>query len=284
MKTTLVPILFVAATGCVSAGKYDDALAESQRLRERVGEQARINQGQRAELARLERELAAAKQKSQLVEKRLNGSLDEATAMNAGLRSELERLGKDVDKLLADRGTLGSALDDARRRLDELRRAQAASEARATLFRSLAMKLKKMIDAGELRVLLRDGRMVLSLPNEVLFDSGKAKIKPGGRQALDQVSAVLAGIQGREFQIAGHTDNEPIRVSGYASNWELSSARALEVVKLMISLGIPAANVSAAGYGEFDPIGDNATDEGRARNRRIEITLVPNIDELVSVP
>jgi chemotaxis protein MotB len=283
MKTPLGLVLVLAATGCVSAAKYDDALAESQRLREKVGAEARVNQGRKAELARLDRELQAAKQKSQALDQRQH-ELDEATAMNASLRAELERLGKDVDKLLADRGTLGSALDDARRRLDELRRAQAASEARATLFRSLAIKLKKMIDAGELRVLLRDGRMVLSLPNEVLFDSGKAKIKPGGRQALDQVSSVLTGIQGREFQVAGHTDNEPIRISGYPSNWELSTARALEVVKLMISLGIPAANVSAAGYGEFDPVGDNGTGEGRAQNRRIEITLVPNIDEMVSVP
>jgi chemotaxis protein MotB len=287
-------VVLIAGTGCVSTGKYDEALAESQRLRQELGSEARTSEARRVELARVTRQLAVAQTKSLDLEQRLAAAidtsrgnqrqLDDATAMNASLRTELERLGKDVDKLLADRGTLGTALEDARRRLDELRRAQAASESRAALFRSLALKLKRMIDAGELRILLRDGRMALQLSNDVLFDSGKSRIKTTGRQALEQIAAVLTSISDREFQVAGHTDNQPIRVSGYASNWELSTARALEVVKLMIGLGMDPGKVSAAGYSEFDPIADNSSEDGRARNRRIEITLVPNIDEIVAVP
>jgi chemotaxis protein MotB len=141
-----------------------------------------------------------------------------------------------------------------------------------------------MIDAGELRIALRDGRMMLVLPTDVLFDSGKAVVKPAGRRALEQVGVALASLSEREFQVAGHTDNEPIRVSGYASNWQLSTARALEVVEILMERGVAAQRLSAAGYGEFDAIADNDSVEGRARNRRIEITLVPNIDELVAVP
>jgi chemotaxis protein MotB len=204
--------------------------------------------------------------------------------MNASMRNELGRLGKDVDGLLADKGALAADLADAKKRLDALRRAQAATEARAALFRSLALKLHKMIDAGELRIALRDGRMMLVLPTDVLFDSGKAVVKPNGRRALEQVASVLSGLGQRRFQVAGHTDNEPIRISGYASNWALSTARALEVVVFLIERGMPPSSLSAAGYGEFDLIASNDNVEGRAKNRRIEITLVPNIDELVEVP
>src|SRR5690606_36356157 len=101
---------------------------------------------------------------------------------------------------------------------------------------------------------------------------------------LSQLAAALSGTQARRFQVAGHTDDEPIRFSGYSSNWELSSARALEVVRLLVQGGMRADALSAAGYAEFDPVAGNDTAEGKARNRRIEITLQPNIDELVAVP
>jgi chemotaxis protein MotB len=287
-------LLLLGSVGCVSQGKYDEALAESQRLRENVRAVSESDAARSRELAQLKQELAKAKLTRLDLDRRLGlaedssaqrkRDLDDETAMNAGLRTELERLGKNVDKLLADRGTLGKALDDAKKRLDELRRAQAAAEARAALFRNLALKLKKMIDAGELSVVLRDGRMVLVLPNDVLFDSGRAKLKPAGQKALEQVAAVLVTLEGRDFQVAGHTDNEPIKVSGYQSNWALSTARALDVVALLAKAKVPETHLSAAGYGEFNPVADNASDDGRAKNRRIEITLQPRIDELVAVP
>ena len=95
---------------------------------------------------------------------------------------------------------------------------------------------------------------------------------------------MLATLEGRRFQIAGHTDDEPIRVSGFSSNWQLSAERALEVVGVLIECGMQPETLSAAGYGEFDPLSPNDTAENKAHNRRIEITLQPNIDEIVSVP
>jgi chemotaxis protein MotB len=118
----------------------------------------------------------------------------------------------------------------------------------------------------------------------VLFDSGKAEIKAGGKEALGQVAAALAAFEGRRFQVAGHTDNVPIRHSGFISNWQLSADRALEVVNFMIQEGMKPEALSAAGYGEYDPVADNGSAEGKAKNRRIEITLQPNIDDFVAVP
>jgi chemotaxis protein MotB len=88
----------------------------------------------------------------------------------------------------------------------------------------------------------------------------------------------------RRFQIAGHTDNVKIQTPRFPSNWELSTARAVEVLKLLIDAGMDAKGISAAGYGEFAPVASNDAADGRARNRRIEIALVPNLEELVQLP
>ena len=95
---------------------------------------------------------------------------------------------------------------------------------------------------------------------------------------------MLATLADRRFQVAGHTDDVPIDTDRFPSNWELSTARALEVTRFLIGHGLKSTNVSAAGYAEFDPVASNADPHGRAKNRRIEITLQPNIDEMVAVP
>jgi chemotaxis protein MotB len=141
-----------------------------------------------------------------------------------------------------------------------------------------------MIDAGDLAITLRDGRMVLRLPNDVLFDSGRAELKVAGKTTLSQVASVLATIPGRHFQVAGHTDDEPIRRSPFRSNWDLSAARALEVTRFLVGEAVDPHALSAAGYGEFDPVAPNDVLAGRALNRRTEITVQPNIDEIVAVP
>jgi chemotaxis protein MotB len=210
--------------------------------------------------------------------------LDSAIAENEQLRKELTRLGKNADSLLAEKGSLASALTDAKKRLDELRRAQAAAEARAALFKQLALKFHRMIDAGDLKVVLRNGHMVIQLANDVLFESGRTEIKPRGQDSLRQVATILKTIPDRRFQIAGDTDNVPIQTTLFPSNWELSTRRAVEVVHFLIAQGMRPDVLSAAGYGEVDPIASNDTAEGRMKNRRIEIALEPNINELVSVP
>ena len=83
--------------------------------------------------------------------------------------------------------------------------------------------------------------------------------------------------------VAGHTDNQPIRTAEFKNNWFLSTARANSVVQFMIKQGFPAKNLAAAGYGEFDPVAKNDTDDNRELNRRIEIILVPNLEELPSL-
>ena len=297
MNKTVGLVLVMAALGsgaCVPTGKYDAAVKDArdahsadqqhqEELTKAQAEVARLN-GAITELQGRIADREAALATVQGSARDLQRKIDDAIAENKELRAELQKLGKNADALLAEKGSLSGALADAKARLEELRKAQAASDARAALFRQLALKFQKMIDAGQLKVVLRNGRMVLQLSNDVLFDSGKTVVKPDGKQALAQVATVLRTLTDRHFQVAGDTDNKPIDTAQFPSNWELSTRRAVEVVRFLVAQQMRPELLSAAGYGEFDPIAGNDTPEGRAKNRRIEISLQPNIDELVSLP
>jgi chemotaxis protein MotB len=287
-----------ALVGCVSQGKYDAAVRDAaiERSQRQTIEQVALRDQQafRADVARLYQELAEAKVALATAEQEVEfaggiamacgEALDESMSANDELHEQLAKLGKDVDQLAASKVELTGSLERARAGLEELRRAQADAENRAALFREIAQRLRRMLDAGELNITLRSGRMVLALPSDILFDSGKAKIAPQGRRALGEVGGVLATLPGRRFQVSGHTDTDPIRISGFASNWDLSSARALEVVRVLIESGMKPAALSAAGYAEFDPVSANDSAQNKARNRRIEIVLQPNIDEVIELP
>lgn len=268
----IVPFLFILPSlGCgVSTERYEAALKSAADAKR---DQQASHQKDSADLQVLTKRAAD-----------LQKQLDDATAEDAKLRAELTRQGTNVDALLTERGTLAKALQESRARLEELRRAQAAAEGRAQLYRDVALRLKQMVDAGDLSISLRDGRMVLQLPNDVLFDSGHVEIKARGQSTLKEVAAVLKTIPGRRFQIAGHTDNVPIENARFPSNWELSSARGIQVVRFLIGQGMSATVLAAAAYGEFDPVATNNDPAGRAKNRRIEITVQPNVNEILAVP
>jgi chemotaxis protein MotB len=196
------------------------------------------------------------------------------------LTKKLESLGQDVSRLETERGNLGGELETAKKRMEDLRKAQAQAEARASQFRKLVSQFKQLTDAGKLQVELRENRMIVRLGDQILFDPGKTELKKEGEDALRQVTDVLKEIPNRNFQVAGHTDNIPIKSKRFRSNWDLSTARAVEVVNFMISSGMEPKRLSAAGYADQSPVAANDTSENKAKNRRIEITLVPNLDDL----
>jgi chemotaxis protein MotB len=173
--------------------------------------------------------------------------------------------------------------DEQKSQLEEAKRAVQEAQERGKLLEDLQTKFKRMIDAGHLKVTTRHGRVVLQLRNDVLFDTGEADVKPDGKAAIEEVAATLRGVGGKRFQVAGHTDNQPIvtkKKELYPTNWELSAARAISVVKLLVAHGVDPGMLSAAGYAAFDPVAANGTPDGQAKNRRIEITLVPHVSEL----
>ena len=186
-------------------------------------------------------------------------SLAELVKRRAGLREEVERM------------TAALAQLGAR---------QLAAERRVAEYRDMLSRFRKLIDAGTLDVRIARGRMVLTMPVDILFPSGSTKLSSEGSRALVEIGAVLAGIAGKKFQIEGHTDTVPIHTERFASNWELAAGRALVVTHALIDAGVGPGQLSAASFAEYEPRASNVEEAGRGLNRRIEIVVVPDLAEL----
>ena len=275
------------ASGCVTTGAYNAKVSELEGVTAQHDREAHDReealQAQVTDLTAKLKATQAQLTQAQADQQALQKKLDDTTALAGELRKRLEKLGQNVEKLTSEKGALAQGLEDAKTRLEELRKQKQAAEARAATFRSLIERLRSMIDSGQLKVIIRDGRMLIALSNDVLFDSGKTTIKPAGQDALAKVAQVLATIPDRHFLVDGHTDNVPIHSQRFPSNWELSTARAVDVVNFMVSKGVKPEVLTAAGQAEFDPVAPNDSADHRAQNRRIEIVLQPNLSELPSM-
>ena len=217
----------------------------------------------------------------------LQASLDKLTADNKAYQDKVQQLTLQNQGLAEKLRQLGVNVEDQKRSLEEqnklveeLKARDRQAQQRLATFRAMVERFQKMIESGKLRVRIVRGRMVVELAENILFDSGSAELKKEGQAALTEVASVLASIQDRDFQIAGHTDNIPIKSAKFPSNWHLSTARALTVGTFLASHGVPPVRLSAAGYADTQPAASNDTAEGRQQNRRIEIVLMPNLDEL----
>ncbi len=196
------------------------------------------------------------------------------------LNEQIKNLEEELANLALGKDQLTDKLKDKEKLLRELMQKEAAAKKRLATFKKMLKKFQSLIKSGKLNVKIRRGKMVLELPSAVLFESGKADLSEDGQKTLEEVAGILVSIRKREFQVSGHTDNVPIKSSKFASNWELSTARAVTVVKFLQSHKLNPKNLSAAGYSEYQPAATNANDKGKAQNRRIEIVLMPNLDEL----
>jgi chemotaxis protein MotB len=234
-------------------------------------------------------------------------TVDAANALevdNTRLKNELAAAGKRNDQLTADRaelerllaarsGELGKTIAELRQRVDalgsenirlaqELADAQKAREEKvaelSSTYEQLVDKMKGEIAKGQVTISELKGKLTVNMVDAILFDSGKAEIKADGLVVLGKVIEILKDVNDKAIRIEGHTDAMPITgtlAQRYPTNWELSAARAINVARYLQKQAINPAVLSAAGFGEFKPVADNATVEGRAKNRRIEIVLVP---------
>ena len=258
-------------TGCVKRSTYRNALADAQSvelgLRSDLQASWEREDSLEADIATLETQI---------------DSLEDNLADLRGQRQDLQdRLGSAAEEvhrlevLLSDQGTEYEQLQD---RLEALRAIEAEVRERNQIYEDVLARFRSLISGGQLNVAIVRGRMVIQLPQDVLFASGSATLGAEGRSTLTQVGSVLSELDDRTFQVEGHTDNVPISTSQFPSNWELSSARALSVVRVLIDAGVNPENLSGAGYGEYQPVASNDDREGRRLNRRIEIVMLPNLD------
>lgn len=255
MRSVILPLLLITSAGCVTQGTYDALKMENDK-----------------NLAALtEREQALAQRERDLDDARNALKKEQAVAQAlAAKMAELEAALGDTQK---DKSALENALADLRKR-------KAEAEARIADYKSLLAKFKTLIDAGKLKVSIREGRMLVELATDILFRSGSATLSKDGKVAITEVSGLLKSIPDRKFQVEGHTDNVPTNGAGYKTNWELASARALTVLKAMTESGMPPERISAASFGETKPARANDTPENKASNRRIEIVVVPDLSSL----
>ncbi|MDD5291603.1 MAG: OmpA family protein [Candidatus Omnitrophica bacterium] len=149
----------------------------------------------------------------------------------------------------------------------------------------LEEKLKKEIASKEVSLSMQDKGLVVTFLSEVLFDSGKAIIRSQAYESLNKVGEVLlTSASGMNVGIEGHTDNQPIKLSTWESNWELSGARAKSVLTYLIKKGVGPERLSFIGYGEYRPVASNGTKEGRQKNRRVEIVILPTMTKTKEMP
>lgn len=214
-----------------------------------------------------------------------------AEADYADALAEIEALRNQLAERTSNLDSLGADLDAQKQALKEYEGRLRYLEEIRLKFERLQEKLAKLTRLG-LKVEVRDNRMVIQLPGDVLFDSGKDRLRKEGEDIVLQVAQIIAEdeeLRTRQFQVAGHTDDRALRGGYFGDNWGLSALRARSVLVLLTTPvrdgggGLAPRNWSAAGYGSTAPIAENTTEEGRARNRRVELVVQPNVEEMIDI-
>jgi chemotaxis protein MotB len=253
----------LAVAGC---GHTDEEMAAKQR-----------------EVDKLSADLQAAK--AQMTQDQARYS--DATNEIEKLKDDLKAAGLNVQQSRADADRLKQALAEYKQRADQL----AAIEQR---FRDLKSRLDKLTQIG-LKVVVRNNRMVIQLPGDILFDSGKDELKQGGKDVLGQVAEVVRNdkdLNARNFQVAGHTDNQKYPAGGaFHDNWGLSLARSRQVLIFLIGTppkggGLDPKHWAAVGYGDTDPVSgtiEQQSKEDQQKNRRVELVVQPNVEEMLNL-
>jgi len=214
------------------------------------------------------------------------------------LKRQLEQMGVNLDdlstqvnqtatekqQLAQSMAELQAALDEYKRRAEQLERVKARYE-------ELQKKLSKLVELG-LKVEIRHNRMVIRLPGDVLFASGSDKLSDKGEKVVLDVAEVIrkdAQLRARYFQVAGHTDHVPLKGGPFGDNWGLSAMRARAVLLALVKPekekggGLDPQKLHAAGYGETDPVSADKSDAGRKNNRRVELVLMPDVEEMLDL-
>jgi chemotaxis protein MotB len=235
---------------------------------------------------------------------KLNAELKTAKAQLASDQSKFNETQTELEHLRDQLKITGAKskeeADRLRMALDEYKERAARLAIIEGRFKELRSKLEKLNAIG-LKVVVRDNRMVIQLPGDILFDSGKAELRVQGKDALSQVAEIIGkdkDLKARHFQVAGHTDNVKYGGGPFNDNWGLSLARARGVLLFLIAPatpdkagkiqggGMPVKNWAASGYGENDPfVGtlEAQTNDERQKNRRVELVVQPNVDEMLSL-
>jgi chemotaxis protein MotB len=224
-------------------------------------------------LAKVNEADATSKQLAALTEE--NASLKKEIANLTGQRDDLLKSASGNRQKIADLEAENTKLKG---NLAQLKQKSQEVEAASSTYKNLLKEMKAEIAQGEITITELKGKLTMDVVDKILFASGEAKVKKEGLHVLKRVVDILKNMKDKNIRIEGHTDN--VKIAGhlirvYPTNWELSAARALNVTRYLQEQGIDPKIISATAFGEYQPLADNDTPEGRAKNRRIAIILLP---------
>lgn len=258
-----IPLVAITFSSCVASRKYKDALAREQVLSE---QNAQLN----SNISQLNNTIAT-----------LNTKLSDVQNENGRLISQVDAAGKNASELGQLANKTQQQLQEERQRLERM---QQLMDQQRKAIEGLRQKMTKALmnfKPEELTVAVKKGKVYVSLQESLLFPSGSAEVNPRGKEALGKLAQALNSNPEISVLIEGHTDSIPIR-GKYQDNWALSTARATSIVRILTdTYKVDPVRVTASGRSRYEPVDTNATPEGRARNRRTEIILAPQLDELM---
>jgi len=205
----------------------------------------------------------------------LTSQNDALQAQMKGCTAEVTGLKKDKDMALMEKDALQAKVNELTQKAEKAEQLEKATQT----YQDLQKKLEKEIQEGQVQIKEMKDRLTMTMVDKIIFPSGSAEISKEGKKVLDKVVSIIKDIKDKRIQVEGHTDNVKIvsvLKKRFPTNWELSTARATEVVRyLQETGGVDPQLLSATGYAEYMPVAPNDTDEGKHKNRRIEIVLLP---------
>lgn len=284
----------LALTGCVSTKTYKVALEESAGRKTQLDQTQKDLDNSRQENAKLKKDMEDSKAALGREISSLKSQLQELSSKGIMTSREIEALKQERESLLASDKSKAQEISALKQESDYLKRENERLQVKTgelskekekelanvkSTYENLVKEMQKEIEQGDIKITQAVDRLSVNLVEKILFDSGKAEIKPAGLKILKRVGDILKGISDKQIRVEGHTDNVQIGARirhKFPTNWELSTARASNVVRyLQDKVGVDPKMLSAAGFSEYKPVASNDTDEGKAQNRRIEIVLLP---------
>ena len=271
-KTMLLIVGIILLTGCVTNKKYETSLnnastlqAEKEDLEKRLQDTMKRLKRETSDRESLEQDMAI-----------LKVNRDDLVRDKESLLQINHDLNETVAKLSQEK--LETIKDKDRTIIELVKEKEKAIAQLKGTYDNLVSELNEEIKKGEIEVIQLKDKLTLSMVEKILFDSGSAAIKQNGKDVLARVADILGSIHDKQIRIEGHTDNVqigPVLAKKFPTNWELSTTRSTTVVRYLQQQGVDPIFLSAAGYSEYSPVDTNETEEGKARNRRIEIVLIP---------
>jgi len=208
-------------------------------------------------------------------------STDAYKKLETGKNDEIAELQKQKASLEQDNATLKQKNIEVQQQVGALEQQRSdmlkASKQRQAQYDAMVQSLSKEVEKGQLQVRQYQNMLAVDLAEQIFFDSGRALLKPGGKKVLRKVGDELKKYHNKIIRVVGHTDNMPVAKPlqrSFPTNWELSVARATNVVRFLQETGVPPDHMVPEGRGEYDPVASNDTPAGRQKNRRIEILLI----------